>query len=110
DIGGHFGPRLEEATTRWVQFGALSPVLRLHSARSGALNRLPWTYKEQYERAMHAAFTLRSELFPYIYTMARVCHTEMVGLCRPMYIDWPEHDAAYQNPQQYMLGDHLLVA
>lgn len=110
DIGGHFGPRLEEATTRWVQFGALSPVLRLHSARSGALDRKPWSYKPVYERSMHAAFQLRAELFPYLYTMARKCHTEMLPLCRPMYIDWPEAEEAYENPQQYMLGDSLLVA
>jgi hypothetical protein len=110
DIGGHFGPRLEEATTRWVQFGALSPVLRLHSARSGSLDRRPWAYKPVYEEAMRAAFALRAELFPYIYSMARKCHTEMLPLCRPMYIDWPEEEAAYENPQQYMLGDSLLVA
>jgi alpha-glucosidase (family GH31 glycosyl hydrolase) len=110
DIGGHFGPRLEEATTRWVQFGALSPVLRLHSARSGALDRRPWSYEERYERAMRKAFRLRSELFPYIYSMARKCHTEMVPLCRPMYIDWPDAPEAYENPQEYMFGDELLVA
>lgn len=110
DIGGHFGPRLEEATTRWVQFGALSPVLRLHSARSGALDRRPWTYKPIFEEAMLKAFQLRAELFPYIYSMTRKCHTEMLPLCRPMYIDWPNEEAAYENPQEYMLGDSLLAA
>ncbi len=46
DIGGHFGPRFEEATTRAGCSSARSPpVLRLHSARTSVLDRRPWTYE-----------------------------------------------------------------
>lgn len=110
DIGGHFGPRDEEATTRWVQFGALSAALRLHSARTGALDRRPWTYKPPMFQAMKDAFSLRSRLMPYIYTQARLAYDRTVPLLRPMYIDFPREPRAYQRPLQFMLGDAVLVA
>jgi alpha-glucosidase (family GH31 glycosyl hydrolase) len=110
DIGGHFGPRLEEATARWVQFGALSPALRLHSARSETLDRRPWSYEERFQRSMRAAFRLRAELMPTIYSAVVESCRDTLPLIRSMYIDHPTIDRAYHAPQQYMLGRHLLCA
>jgi alpha-glucosidase (family GH31 glycosyl hydrolase) len=110
DIGGHFGPRIEEATTRWVQFGALSAALRLHSARTGVLDRRPWTHAPKFFEALREAFRLRSALMPYIYTQVHRSCAESVPLLRPMYIDHPGNPRAYTQPQQYMLGEHLLAA
>ncbi|MFN7020263.1 MAG: TIM-barrel domain-containing protein, partial [Phycisphaerales bacterium] len=110
DIGGHFGPRLEETTARWVQFGALSAALRLHSARTGALDRRPWSYSPEYFGSMREAFALRARLMPYIYTQARACHERSLPLLRGMPIGWPMEAEAYRSPRQYMLGDHLLAA
>lgn len=110
DIGGHFGPRYEEAMTRWVQFGALSPVLRLHSARTAVLDRRPWTYEERFCDAMRSAFHLRSRLFPTIASIAAESSRSTVPLLRPVYFDHPDRELAYRVPHQYMLGDDLLVA
>ncbi len=110
DIGGHFGPRFEEATTRWMQFGALSPVLRLHSARSETLDRRPWTYEEKFCDAMRSAFRLRAELMPTIYSAAAEAHRETVPLIRPMYVGYPMNDRAYQTPGQYTIGRDVLCA
>ncbi len=110
DIGGHFGPRLEETTTRWVQFGALSAVLRLHSARTATLDRRPWTYEPRFCDAMRSAFDLRARLMPYLYTCARACHQQMLPLLRPMYLAAPREERAYCVPGQYMLGDELICA
>ncbi len=110
DIGGHMGPRNEETFARWVQFGATTAALRLHSTRSAELDRRPWTYSKQVLDSARTAFHLRSILFPYIYSSVWQCHTESVPLNRPMYINYPEDERAYSNAQQYLLGDHLLVA
>lgn len=110
DIGGHFGPRLEEATTRWVQFGALSAALRLHSARTASLDRRPWTYEERYCAAMRQAFERRAALMPYVYSSVRACHEAAAPLLRPMYLGWPREERAYRSPAQYMLGPDVLVA
>ncbi len=110
DIGGHFGPRIEEATARWVQFGALSAALRLHSARSGVLDRRPWTYGEPFFQSMRAAFRLRARLMPYIYSQVHRSCDESVPLLCPMYLDHPGEPRAYHLPGQYRLGADLLAA
>ena len=45
DIGGHFGGvRDDELTTRWVQYGVFSPILRLHSSNNPFLVKEPWAF------------------------------------------------------------------
>lgn len=110
DIGGHMGGRNEESYTRWVQFGALTAALRSHSTRKADMDRRPWTYGRPAEDSMRIAFHLRSELFPYIYSSVWQSCTQSVPLTRPMYIEYPNREEAYRNPQQYFFGDSLLVA
>ncbi|HEY0256188.1 MAG TPA: TIM-barrel domain-containing protein [Candidatus Methylacidiphilales bacterium] len=110
DIGGHMGGRNEESYTRWCQFGALSAALRSHSSRRGDTDRRPWTYPDWAENSMRISFQLRARLLPYIYSCAAAAVKESVPLLRPMYIDYPDQEAAYHNGQQFLLGDNLLVA
>src|SRR5205814_1798147 len=35
---------------------------------------------------------------------------DSVPLTRPMYVEYPNDEQAYQNPQEYLYGDNLLVA
>jgi hypothetical protein len=112
DIGafeGSFGtPRDSELFARWVQFGALSSSLRLHSDTD--VDRRPWLWGKQFEDAMRGAYLLRSCLFPYIYSSIRQCNEETLPLLRPMYLEYPSRDEAYQYKTQYLFGDHLLAA
>ena len=110
DIGGHFGAVDAELMTRWAQFGALSPCLRLHASKHDLAERRPWAFTAQARDAMRDAFELRAALVPYLYTMARQTHDRGLALCRPMYYAYPEHDAAYLTHGQYRLGDDLLAA
>ena len=110
DIGGHMGMRIPESYTRWVQFGATTAALRSHSTRSVELDRRPWKYQKWAEDSMRISFHLRSEIFPYIYSSARESTRDTVPLNRPMYVEYPENEKSYRNPQQYFFGAHLLVA
>lgn len=110
DIGGHFGPRNEELITRWVQFGALSPALRVHSTCAVNLDRRPWLCRAPFVAAQRAAYQLRSRLMPAIYAGVRRAHEDTLPLARPMYLQLPADERAYHAPTQYMLGDHLLAA
>ena len=111
DIGGHMpGPVEPELYTRWVQWGALSPILRTHTTKNPAAERRLWKFPPEAFAAMRAAFHLRYELIPYIYTSARQCYDDAVPLCRPLYHEWPEYDEAYQFAHTYLFGDQLLVA
>lgn len=110
DIGGHNRGRNEESYARWVQFGAVSPVLRSHSTRDAAMDRRPWTYPKWAENSMRDAFHLRSRLFPYLYTSAAQSARDTVPLNRPLYVDSPYAEAAYHNAQEFLLGDNVLAA
>jgi alpha-glucosidase (family GH31 glycosyl hydrolase) len=80
DIGGFIDDTSEmnaifkikqgELIARWTQFGAVSPILRLHSANREWLDKRPWVYPSNIERSMQVSFHLRSEIFPYIYSSA----------------------------------------
>ncbi len=111
DIGGHLpGPVTPELYTRWIQFGALSPVLRTHTTKNPAAERRIWAYPPEHFAAMRSAMLLRTELVPYLYTAARQAHDTGVSMLRPLYYHWPEEAAAYTHMGQYMLGEDLMVA
>jgi alpha-glucosidase (family GH31 glycosyl hydrolase) len=112
DLGGHFGSgdRVEpELYLRWLQFGALSPVMRIHSSRDPRNDRRPWLFGQTFEAAARAAFALRASLVPYLYTAARQAFDSGLPLLRPLYLHYPEQEEAYRCPMQYLLGGDLLV-
>lgn len=111
DIGGHMGgPTEPELYARWVQYGALSPCLRLHSSKDERIERRPWAYPDGAYQAAKSAFHLRYRLIPYIYSMAKVASGSGVSLCRPMYYEYPEAEEAYAARYQYFFGDQILAA
>jgi len=110
DIGGHVGPDDPELYVRWVQFGALSPILRLHSDQDPASERRPWRFGERALAAARAAFEARYRLLPYLYTAARQAADTGLAPVRPMYWQAPEDDSAYAARYQYQLGEAMVVA
>ena len=110
DIGGHMGGINPETNARWVQFGAVSAALRLHSTRDKTMDKRPWLFEKKYFESMKTAFHLRSELFPYIYSSVRQSSNESIPLIRPMYIEYPKDYESYESPQQYFFGDAFLAA
>ena len=111
DIGGHLGDSIDpEMYTRWLQYGGFSPVMRTHSSKSGALNKEPWVFAEEYTNVIRQTVRQRYEMAPYIYAMARKGYDEGLALCRPLYYDYPECQEAYDFRSQYMFGDDMLIA
>ncbi|WP_129631957.1 TIM-barrel domain-containing protein [Candidatus Oscillochloris fontis] len=110
DIGAHFDACEPELYARWVQVGALSPILRLHSTKSSWAERRPWAFPSAILAAARTAFQTRYTLLPYLYTLARIHTDRGLAPCRPCYYSWPEEPAAYIAREQYMLGDQILVA
>ena len=111
DIGGHMpGPVGAELYARWIQWGALSPVLRTHTTKNPKAERRIWMFPDEVFRAARKAFQLRYALIPYVYTAARGCYDTAMPLCRPLYYEWPELDEAYEHTGEYLFGNDLLVA
>lgn len=111
DIGGHMlGIEDQELFTRWIQFGVFSPIMRLHSTNNPFVDRRPWAFDAEVFRIARDTMQLRHALIPYLYTMARTNSEEGRPLIRPMYHDYPEDEAAYFCPRQYLFGNNLVAA
>lgn len=112
DIGGHVsGNGDPELFTRWLQFAVFSPIMRIHSGKGYYYERRPWMLDNvDALNNLREAMQLRHAFLPYIYTMARRAHDESLPLMLPMYYDYPEEEAAYHAPQQYLFGSELIAA
>ena len=114
DIGGFIGAKIDyDLYARWVEFGAFSALLRLHSAHEnpGEGNvRMPWVYGSRGVALVRKYFTLRTQLIPYLYTYSWLAHRDALPLLRPLYLEYPDLQEAYRHSHQYFLGAELLVA
>ncbi|MBO7252974.1 MAG: DUF4968 domain-containing protein, partial [Oscillospiraceae bacterium] len=109
DIGGHMqGYRDDELTTRWVQLGVFSPIMRLHSSVNEFYGKEPWNYNLASEKIMTEYLQLRHKLIPYLYSMNYQTHLNSLPLVRPMYYHH-EEDLAYEVPNQFYFGTEMLV-
>jgi hypothetical protein len=114
DIGGFHGAKIPfDLYARWIEFGAFSPILRMHAAHENPLEgntRMPWVYGPKGIALMRKYFTLRTQLIPYIYTYSWQAHTRSLPLLRPLYLEWPNLDEAYRHFHEYYFGEEILVA
>lgn len=108
DIGGYLGKHLaDDLYVRWVQAGAVGPVMRLHSDHG---DRLPWQYGKRADAIASRFLRLRDELVPYLYTVAHTATTSGLPITRGLYLEWPGRAQAYRHPGEYLLGDDLVAA
>ncbi|KZV43564.1 hypothetical protein F511_08052 [Dorcoceras hygrometricum] len=108
DGGGFHGHPSDENYARWIEFGAFTPIFRVH----GELNekRQPWRYGPVAEAAATRAIRLRYMLLPYIYSYQHRASSAGVGLVQPLAFAWP-HDVKVRNDvQSWLFGDWLLVS
>jgi alpha-glucosidase len=109
DIGGFMGSPSGELFLRFLQLGAFLPFFRTH-AWLKAKRREPWSFGPEIEAAARRVIELRYRLLPYLYTAFHQNERDGRPVVRPLWWDG-DHDAgAFAADDQFMLGDHLLVA
>ncbi len=130
DIGGFHGGNIhdesfKEVFTRWFEFGAFCPVMRLHGFRepiqepmssvkggkcpSGADNEV-WSYGEEIYEICKKYMELREKLRPYVREIMRAAHEKGDPVMRPLFYEFPEDARAWTIDDEYLLGPDLLVA
>jgi alpha-D-xyloside xylohydrolase len=126
DIGGFFKSKdtpeqFPEVLVRWFQFGAFSPVMRMHGNRqpmvkvegstvgSGQPNEV-WSYGDDTYRIMSRYLQVREQLKPYILKHMETASSEGIPVMRPLFFDFPEDQVCYTVEDQYMFGPDLLIA
>ena len=111
DIGGHMpGIVAPELYTRWIEFGAFSPILRTHTTKNPDSERRIWAYPEPYSGVMRDTMEEREAMTPYLYTESRRTYDTGVAFLHPLYYDWPEVPAAYEYKDEYVFGSQMVVA
>ncbi|MCK8061053.1 MULTISPECIES: TIM-barrel domain-containing protein [unclassified Fusibacter] len=108
DIGGHMWPYKHinpELLCRWYQFGAMSPIFRLHS--SGGSERLPWIYDSIVESALKNVMYFRMTLMPYLYTLVKESHETCLPMLRSNILSDPQWGAGKTCWDSYYLGDRI---
>lgn len=110
DIGGHMnGYRDDELMNRWTQFGAFSPVLRLHCCQNPFITHEPWGFDDETCKSMKKFLRLRYEMIPYTYTMNYRAHSDNMPIIMPLYYEYPETSEAYEIKNEYFFGSELIV-
>ncbi|MBX3120480.1 MAG: DUF5110 domain-containing protein [Fimbriimonadaceae bacterium] len=108
DLGGHTGHPSPELFVRFMQYGALSPVMRLHyTARLP--DREPWAWGSEIEQMCRDYTLLRYRLLPLFYASARENYETGEPILRRCDLDYPQHAEAKRD-DQYLLGKGILVA
>jgi alpha-glucosidase (family GH31 glycosyl hydrolase) len=108
DLGGHMGNPDPEQYVRWMQFGALSPTMRIHST-ANRNPREPWEYGSDVEDIVRDFVHLRYALMPTIYTSARKAFETGEPIIRRCDLEFPSYKEAKAN-DQYLVSDSILVA
>ncbi len=106
DAGGFTGTPSPDLYVRWCQFGALSPLLRLH----GTTSRLPWDFPSTAAQSAVDALRLRYLLMPYLYSTAVAAARSGEPMMRALLLDSPDDPGAWLADLEYRLGPELLVA
>jgi len=108
--GGGFkdGTPTPENYARWIEFGAFTPIFRVHG--DFGQKRQPWVYGPIAEKAATDAIRLRYTLIPYVYSYEYQRRVSGVGLVRPLLFDWPHDPNVRNDVDAWMFGEYLLVS
>lgn len=108
-MGGFEHQADPELYIRWVQFGMFSPIATVFGMDHPGYKE-PWKYGEDGLRNFKRYDVLRYQLMPYLYTTMYQQHQTGVPMMRALVLDHQADENVYEIGDQYMFGDHLMVA
>lgn len=98
-----------EQMTRWYEFGAFTPIFRVHGQFPFREIFNVSTDNHPTYKAMVDFDKLRYKLMPYIYTMAGMTYFNDYTIMRALVMDFTSDSNTYDINDQYMFGPSLLV-
>jgi alpha-D-xyloside xylohydrolase len=111
DIGGFFGgdpaqAGYAELFTRWFQFGAFTPMFRVHG--TGKPKEI-WRFAPDIQQILIRYNELRHRLVPYLYSTSWRVTSEGYTLMRPLAFDFRRDDNVLNIADQFMFGPAIMV-
>lgn len=108
DLGGFTGgARNDVLYTRWLQFGAFSPIMRVHGE---GVPPEPVFYPDSVQNIIRKFARLRMRFLPYNYTLAWQNSTKGYPFARPIFWYFPANSILENLNDQYLWGENLLIA
>ena len=108
-MGGFEHQADPELYIRWVQFGMFSPIALVFGMDHAGYKE-PWNYGEDALRNFKKYDLLRYRLMPYLYTTMFQQYQTGLPMMRALVLDHQDDENVYEIADQYMFGDHLMVA
>lgn len=99
DVGG-------DLLVRWIQAGLLLSHARIHGTGTRELDTLP----PDTLAAIRPALELRYRLLPYLIGEAQRSAEAGLPMARPLVVELPDDPTTWHIDDQWLLGEHLLVA
>lgn len=118
DIGGFFtwnypggkdNVAYRELYVRWMQFGAVCPMMRSHGTNTP---REIWQFGDRGDwefDAIEKYIQLRYRLIPYLYSTAWQVTSKAGSFMRPLAFDFINDEKVYHIDNQYMFGESFMV-
>lgn len=107
DLGGHIGDPDPELYTRYLEYGSLSPVDRVHCTYEKT--RVPWAYGKEAQTIVTRYINLRYRLQPTFYAASHLNYETGMPILRRLDLYYPAAPANVLTTE-YLLGKNLLVA
>nr|WP_199077778.1 TIM-barrel domain-containing protein [Pedobacter sp. ASV19] len=107
--GGNKNPDFRELYTRWLQFGAFTPMMRSHGT---GIPREIYMFGEHGDPIFDAQekyINLRYQLLPYIYSTAWGVTARSGSFIRALFMDFINDKKVYTIDNEYMFGQSILV-
>jgi alpha-glucosidase (family GH31 glycosyl hydrolase) len=99
----------KELYIRWLEFGALTPVMRDHLWDKPQFAVDLWFDQDTINTFRRYA-RLHISLFPYFYTFSHQAAKTGMPIIRHLMLVWPNDPNTYETEYEYLLGDRILVA
>lgn len=118
DAGGFaHGEKDPELYIRWLQFAAYTPIFRPHGTElskvdpfAGNYPSEPALFDEPYKSIAKEVINNRYRLLPYNYNLTYEHAKSGKPLMSPMYYYYSKDTITYHAEDQFMWGEHMLVA
>jgi len=120
DTGGFFGnrsagngdpanPQYQELFSRWFQFSAFCPMVRVHGSYGLNPGKEFWRFDEKTQGIMRAYLNLRYRLLPYLYSVVWQLTADGSTFMQPLVMDFPKDPKALNIGNQYLFGPAIMV-
>ncbi len=112
DIGGYWGDFSQETTKRWLGLGCFSPIMETGPTNNEGL----WNNPEEpvYDEGLIATWRLysklRMDLVDYVSEQAEHARETGTPIARPLFLDYPDQEEAWEDWQTYLFGPDYLVS